>query len=175
MFETFLFDNWEDLLWIFLMSLLIYPSLVAILRGFGKRTLTNVNMFDLIITIAYGNALSSIIITREVSYVDGFTILLAMTVLQVILSKLQMYSKTLQKLVKAKPIFLYYDGEFNELAINRQRLQRDDLLQAIRKKGIRSFTDVTAITLEGDGTLAVMQKDNDVPHDVFDDVIWLDK
>ncbi|MDL4839957.1 DUF421 domain-containing protein [Aquibacillus rhizosphaerae] len=175
MFETFLFDNWNDLLWIFLMSILIYPSLIVILRGFGKRTLTNVNMFDLIITIAYGNVLSSIIITHEISYTDGFTIMFIMTVLQVILSKLQMYSKTLKKLVKSKPVFLYYHGEFNEVAKNRHRLQRDDLLQVIRKKGIRSFADVTAITLEGDGTLAVMQKEDSIPDDVLEDVIWLDK
>lgn len=175
MLDTFFFDSWKDLLWIFLMSILIYPSLVAILRAFGKRTLTNVNMFDFIITVAYGNALSSIIITKSISYADGFMVLFMMTVLQVILSKLQMLYKPLAKLVKAKPIFLFYQGKFNELAIKRQRLQKDDLLQSIRKQGIRSFDEVEAITLEGDGTVAVMEKGNNYDNEALEDVIWLEK
>lgn len=173
MFETFLFDNWKDLLWIFLMSILIYPSLLAILRAFGKRTLTNVNMFDMIITVAYGNALSSIIITKDISFADGFLVLFMMTVLQAILSKLQMHSDFLTKLVKERPVFLYYQGNFNDQAVKRQRLQEEDLLAAIRKQGIRSFEQVEAITLEGDGTVAIMEKVGNIPHDALEDVVWL--
>ncbi len=173
--ETFIYDSWQGLLWIILMSTLMYAALIGILRAFGKRTLTNVNMFDLIITIGYGSALSTIIILQEISFADGFLVLFMMSLLQVIFSKLQMHSELFTKLVKEKPVFLYYQGNFNEIAIKRQRLQEDDLLAAIRKQGLRSFEQVEAMTLEGDGTLAIMEKGDNIPHDALEDVIWLEK
>lgn len=173
MFNSFLFDNWKELFWIFLMAVLIYLTLIVILRSFGKRALTNVNMFDFIITIAYGSAFAGILLSRELSFLDGALILFMLTAVQVVLSKLQMHSRFLTDLVKAKPVFLYYEGRFCEEAIRRERFQPEDLTSAIRKRGLASFEQVEAMILEGDGTLAVVKK-GDHPKEALDDVVWLE-
>ncbi|MBP3952260.1 DUF421 domain-containing protein [Bacillus suaedae] len=172
MFDSFLFDSSKDLLWIFLMSLLIYPSLVFILRVFGKRTLTNVNMFDFIITVAYGNVLSSIIITKSISYADGVLVLFMLTALQMILSKLQVKFAFFANLIKAKPVFLYYQGEFNEEIIKREKFRKEDLRQALRKNGMTSFEQAEALILEGDGTISAMEKRENSSNDALVDVRW---
>lgn len=158
-FETILFDNWNKLFRIFMMALLVYPFLIILLRTSGKRSLTKVNIFDFIITVAYGASFASILLTNTVTFADGALLLFMLTALQFILSKLEVHFDFFAKLVKSKPVFLYVDGQIKEAAVKKNRLKEQDLKGAIRKEGLFSYNQVEAIVLEGDGTLAVIHKD----------------
>lgn len=158
MFDTLLFDNWKSLLRIFAMALLVYPFLIILLRTSGKRSLTKVNIFDFIITVTYGAAFASILLTKTLTFADGILVLFLLTAFQYILSKLEVRFDFFAKLTKAKPVFLYVDKEFKKEALKKNRLRVADLNGAVRKEGLASYEQVEAIVLEGDGTLAVIQK-----------------
>ncbi len=49
-----LFDGWDGILRIILVAPLSYFSLILFLRISGKRTLTKLSAFDLVITVALG-------------------------------------------------------------------------------------------------------------------------
>ncbi|MDL4839956.1 DUF421 domain-containing protein [Aquibacillus rhizosphaerae] len=175
MFDSFLFDNWKNLLWIVLMGVIIYPTFLIIFRIFGKRSLTQVNMFDFIITVAYGNTLASILIIQSISYTEGVLLIFMLAVLQFIFSKLQTKFKPFWNLTKAKPIYLYSQGDFNQEAMKRERLKFEDLRSAVRKQGMVSFQQLDALILEGDGTITAVKKgDGSVPESVSD-VMWKKK
>lgn len=160
MFELIIFDNWNKIIRIILMTLLTYPFLIIILRISGKRSLTKVNIFDFIITVALGAAFASILLTNSVTFLDGAVLLFLLVFFQFILSKLEVHSKAFAKLIKATPVFVYVNGQFNNDVMKRNRLRMDDLKGAVRKKGFASFEQVEAVVLEGDGTLSVIQKDS---------------
>ncbi len=48
------FDSWYDLLRILVVGVLAYAGLVLLLRTTGKRTLSKMNAFDLVVTVALG-------------------------------------------------------------------------------------------------------------------------
>lgn len=158
MFETLLFDNWKSLFRIFAMSLLVYPFLIIILRASGKRSLTKVNIFDFIITVTYGAAFASILLTKSLTVADGFLVLTILTLFQYVFSKLEVRFDFFAKLTKSKPVFLYVDKEFKQDALKKNRLRKADLNGSVRKEGLASYDQVEAIVLEGDGTVAVIQK-----------------
>ena len=54
------FDSWTALGRVLLVGTLAYVALVAILRISGKRTLTKLNAFDLVVTVALGSTLATI-------------------------------------------------------------------------------------------------------------------
>ncbi|MGD6967347.1 DUF421 domain-containing protein [Rossellomorea vietnamensis] len=159
MLDTVLFDNWKSLLRAAVMCLLAYPFLIFVLRVFGKRTLTNVNMFDFIITVTYGATLSSILTNDKVSLAEGAVILFMLTLLQMIIAKAAKNSKRFSDIIKASPSFLYNDGEFYEKEMQKQRILIDDLRSKVRKEGMASFENVAAIVLEGDGSLSIIKKE----------------
>lgn len=175
MLDSFLFDSWNDLLWIFLMSILIYPTLLLILRIFGKRSLANMNMFDFIITVAYGNTLASILVTQSISYADGTLVIFMLALLQFLVSKIQTRIELFRKITQAKPVFLYYQGEFDEEVIRQQRFQQADLRMAVRKQGFVSFQQIDALILEGDGTISAVKKGDDTSLQSVSDVKWTKK
>jgi uncharacterized membrane protein YcaP (DUF421 family) len=160
MFDSMIFDGWKSVYRAFLMCLLAYPFLLLILRLFGKRSITQVNLFDFIITITYGATLSSVLTSSTVSLAKGAVVLLMLTFLQFIIAKSTAKSKTIDQIIKASPSFLYHDGRFFEKEMQKQRIRKDDVRAKVRNEGMGSFDNIEAIVLEGDGSLSVIKKEN---------------
>ena len=49
------FDSWFGLLRVLVVGALAYAALILFLRVSGKRTLTKLNAFDLVVTVALGS------------------------------------------------------------------------------------------------------------------------
>ncbi|EGA88397.1 hypothetical protein GPDM_14959 [Planococcus donghaensis MPA1U2] len=160
MLDTIFFDGWKSLLRVAIMCLLAYPFLILLLRLFGKRSLAKVNMFDFIITVTYGATLSSIITSEKVSFADGAVVLIMLTLLQYIVTKLAVKSRRFSDFIKATPTFLYYEDALNEKMLLKEHLREEDLRARLRQEGLSSFEAVEAIVLEGDGSISVIKKES---------------
>lgn len=170
MLDTILFDGWNSVLRVAIMCLLAYPFLIVLLRLFGKRSITKVNIFDFIITVTYGATLSSILTSDKVSFADGVVVLFMLTLLQYIVSKLAVNSQNFSDFIKASPVFLYYEGEFNEELMQKERLRKEDLRGKVRQQGMSSFEKVEAIVFEGDGSLSIIKKEDVESKDALEGV-----
>ncbi|WP_281863371.1 DUF421 domain-containing protein [Planomicrobium okeanokoites] len=158
--DTLLFDGWKSILRIVIMASLAYPFLIVLLRISGKRSITNVNIFDFIITVTYGATLSSVITSEKVSFADGVAVLSMLTLLQYIVSKTAAKSRRFSDFIKTSPVFLYYEGNFNEVQMEKNRLRKQDLRGKVRQQGMSSFENVEAIVLEGDGSVSIIKKED---------------
>ncbi|WP_343755155.1 YetF domain-containing protein [Alkalibacterium iburiense] len=69
---------------------------------------------------------------------------------------LSVRSKTFLSLIKSQPKMLYYDGQFDELQLKKERMSYAEIMQAVREEGIGSLDDVAVIVLETDGTLSII-------------------
>ena len=58
--QSLLFDDWNTLLRTLIIGILGYVSLVLLLRISGRRTLSKMNAFDLVVTIALGSTLDGV-------------------------------------------------------------------------------------------------------------------
>ena len=76
------FDSWSDILRVLLVGAAAYLTLVAVLRVSGKRTLAKLNAFDLVVTVALGSTLATILLTSSVSWSEGTVALVTLVGLQ---------------------------------------------------------------------------------------------
>lgn len=60
--DNLFFDNWNVLLRTLIVAVLGYASLLLFLRVSGKRTLSKMNAFDFVVTIALGSTLASLLL-----------------------------------------------------------------------------------------------------------------
>lgn len=159
MLDTLLFDGWGSLVRAFLMCLLAYPFLILLLRLFGKRALTKINIFDFIITITYGATLGSVLTSDIVSFAEAAVILFMLTLLQFIVAKLTTNFSAFADFIKASPAFLYSDGQLNVQQMQKHQIRIEDLHAKLRKQGMSSLEKVEAIVLEGDGSISIIKKE----------------
>lgn len=155
---VFFWNGWEPLLRTVVVGTLTYISIILILRISGKRTLASMNAFDFVITVALGSAYGRILTAKQVSLAEAATTFLLLALLQFIVSKLENKYSWFYQLVTSQPTLLYYQGQFVEKAMRKQRVRKDSLLGAIRKKRFSSLDEVEAIVLETDGSLSIIKK-----------------
>jgi uncharacterized membrane protein YcaP (DUF421 family) len=77
-----LFDSWSGLGRVVLVGTLAYAALVLVLRISGKRTLTKLNAFDLVVTVALGSTLATVLLSKSVALVEGVLAMVLLVLLQ---------------------------------------------------------------------------------------------
>jgi uncharacterized membrane protein YcaP (DUF421 family) len=150
------FDSWSGLLRVLIVGTVAYVALVLLLRVSGKRTLAKLNAFDLVVTVALGSTLASILLTQSVALAEGLLGFALLVGLQYAVAWLSVRSKRFSDLVKSEPTLLVHRGEFLERAMSDQRVTRQEILSALRGSGAAAPDEVAAVVLETDGTLSVI-------------------
>jgi uncharacterized membrane protein YcaP (DUF421 family) len=148
--------SWSDLGRILAVGTLAYVCLVLILRISGKRTLTKLNAFDLVVTVALGSTLATIMLNKSVALAEGVLALALLILLQFAITWASVRSETFQTFVKAQPVLLVYRGAFLEEPMRRERVTREETLAVIRNSGVSDIADVAAVVLETDGSFSVL-------------------
>ena len=152
-----IFTSWESLGRVLVSGLVGYIALVVLLRTSGKRTLSKMNAFDFVVTIAFGSVLAAITLNKTVSLAEGLTALAFFVGVQFAVTWLSVRSERFQSIIKGSPTILFYDGDFIQDALRKTRMTEEEVLSAIRRSGAMSPGDVGAVVLETEGTLTVMQ------------------
>ena len=160
-FWDYIFYSWSELGRTLLIGALAYFILVFLLRISGKRTLTKLNAFDLVITVALGSTLASTIMSKSVALAEGATAFALLVLLQLVITFLSVRFKAVSKLIKAEPQLLLFDGQFLGEAMLRERVTEAEVRSAVRGGGAASLHAVHAVVLETDGSLSVIKKGGD--------------
>jgi uncharacterized membrane protein YcaP (DUF421 family) len=155
--EKLFFNSWSDLLRVLIVGVLAYASLVAFLRVSGKRTLAKMNAFDLVVTVALGSTLATILLGKDVALAEGLVALVLLVGLQFIVAWLSSRSRGVESLVKSEPSLLFHQGRFLPAAMRRERVTEAEVQAAFRSEGIAWVEEVAAIVLETDGTFSVIK------------------
>lgn len=152
------FDDWFGLIRVLIVGILAYGALIFLLLASGKRTLSKWNSFDFVVTIALGSTLATVIMSKDVSFIEGVFALVLLIGLQFIITWLSVRYDWMEKLIKANPTLLLDRGEFLREAMKRQRIAEGEIRMAVRAKGIGSIEEVEAVVLETDGSFSVIKK-----------------
>ncbi|ANU09790.1 hypothetical protein A1A1_05362 [Planococcus antarcticus DSM 14505] len=138
---------------------LAYVGLIVFLRISGKRTLTKLNAFDLVVTVALGSTLATILLNNSISLLEGMTAFALLIFLQYVFTLLSVHSSWFNNIIKSEPRLLFLDGQFLRSAMKKERIKEIEILQAIRNSGFGSTEKVKAVVLETDGSLSVISSE----------------
>lgn len=65
------FDGWSGLLRVAVVGALAHAAPVALLRVSGKRALSKLNAFDVVVAAALGSTLATALLSRAVALAEG--------------------------------------------------------------------------------------------------------
>lgn len=157
--EWMLFNSWAGVGRVLVVGTLAYVLLIVILRLTGKRTLSKMNAFDLIVTVALGSALATTMLSKDVPLAEGMLALTLLVMLQFVVTWLSARSERFQSLVKARPQLLVHRGAWMREAMLRERVSEEEVLAALRSQGAQGIGETTTVVLETDGSLSVVSGD----------------
>ncbi|WP_296243466.1 MULTISPECIES: DUF421 domain-containing protein [unclassified Psychrobacter] len=156
--DMLLFDNVEKLGRIILTAIMVYILIVLITKVFGKRSTSQLNNFDWIVTVMIGSLSAGTILRKEVPLIEGSAAIVTLYFLQFLVTKCSSVFPDFGRLILSEPRIVFYRGQYLPEAMHAERLTRQELESAMRSKGINSLDVIEAIVLESDATLTIIQK-----------------
>lgn len=152
------FHNWSDIWRTLIVGSLAYGLLVLLLLTSGKRTLTKLNAFDLVITVALGSTLATVLLSEDVSLAEGVTAFALLIGLQFVVTWSSVRWPAFSRLVKADPTLLFYQGRMLQRPLRQQRVTESEVRAVIRATGHSVMDEVEAVILETDGSFSVLPR-----------------
>lgn len=155
--ENVFFDSWDSIFRTLILTILGYISMVFLLRVSGKRTLSKMNAFDFIVTIALGSSLSSVALSKNITLADGILVFFLFIFLQFIISWLSVRFSPVKNIVTSKPSLLLYKGEILTEVLKKERISKDELYLSARENGISNLQEIDIIVLETTGDMTIIK------------------
>jgi len=151
-----LFQSWTGIGRVLLVGALAYLGLVLLLRISGKRTLSKLNAFDFVVTVALGSILATILLSKDVALAEGLIAFALLIGLQWIVTWTSTRVAPFRKLIRSEPALLLRNGELVRSTMKRERITEDEVLSAIRDSGGSRLEEAQAVFLESDGSLTAL-------------------
>lgn len=152
------FNSWEGVRRTLIIGVLAYVSLVVFLRISGNRTLSKMSAFDLVVTVALGSTLATILLSKDVTLAQGTAALVLLIAMQFVVTWSSVRMPWVRKLVTGEPRLLLYRGQILEDALRKARVTEDEVRSAVRSAGHPTLGEVEAVVLETDGAFSVVER-----------------
>ena len=125
--------------------------------------------------MALGSTLATVLLSKEVALAEGIAAFAVLIGLQFAIAWTSVRSKKVQDLVKSAPRLLLYEGPFLDRDLLEERVTREEILAALREKGVTRVENAGAVVLETDGTLTVLGCGDETPNVLSSVSNWPDR
>lgn len=152
------FNGWTGLQRTLIVSVLAYVVLIGFLRISGKRTLSKMNAFDLVVTVALGSTLATVLLSKDVALAEGALAFATLILLQFIVTWTSVRVGWVRRAVTGEASLLLHRGELLPKAQRRERVTDSEMMAALRGAGMSALAEAEAVILETDGSLSVVRR-----------------
>lgn len=135
-----------------------YFYLVFILRFLGKKEMSQLTVTDLIVFLLISELMTISIGDDQVNFLQGALAVLVLVVIDKLCSYLAMRMKWIKRLLEGHPTYIILHGKVQQNKMKALNYSIDDLCHHLRQKGISSLSEVEFATLETDGSLSIIEK-----------------
>lgn len=135
---------------------LVYLALLIGLRLAGKRELGQMTTFDLIVILLVANAVQNAMVGANVSLTAGIVAAATLIGLNAVVWRLGRRFRWMSEQLRGTPTLLVHEGVALREPLEREGVDREELLQALREHGVDDLAKVKEAVLEVDGTISVI-------------------
>ena len=143
---------------IVLRAVAVFFFLFVLVRIIGRRELSSLQPFDLILIIILGDAVQQGLTQDDYSLTGAFLAIGTIAVLQVFVSWIGFRFPRARPVVEGTPIVVVQDGDVIEHNARRERLSVDEIRESARLQGIARLSDVKWAVLETNGQISFIKR-----------------
>ncbi|WP_345208508.1 DUF421 domain-containing protein [Chryseobacterium ginsengisoli] len=142
-----------------LRSLCVYIFMVIAIRLFGKNQLSQLNAGDVVLLLLISNAVQNAMVGQDTSLQGGLIAALVLFAANFIVKRLMFSNRKFESFLEEDPVILIKDGKIDEQALDKVKITKDELEEAIREHGVDGIENVKLSILEVDGNISVVSED----------------
>ena len=139
-------------------TLLVYVFLLVGLRVAGKRELSQLNPFDLVVLLSLSNTVQNAIIGDDNSVAGGILGAVSLLVINYLVVRFLFRHRRLDQIVEGKPTVLVRDGKIDKRNLARELITTAELIVMARRQGFDGIEDLEEVILEPGGSFIMKAK-----------------
>lgn len=139
----------------------VYVFLLLIFRISGKRTLSQVSTFDLVLTLIISEAIQEALVDSDRSLTGAALLVVTLVGLNIVVSLLKQWYPGFERILEDTPIVIVEEGRLHRERMDMERVDEQDVLSAARElQGLASLEDVRYAVVEKDGHVTIVPRKN---------------
>jgi uncharacterized membrane protein YcaP (DUF421 family) len=139
-------------------AIIVYVFLLVLFRIFGRRELGQLTGFDIIVLLTVSNILQNAMIGNDNSVTGGIVGAAVLLAANLTLALIVFRSRRAERLVEGTPKILIHDGQLQSAQIRTELLTEQDLLSAVHREGLDSFSEVRLAIAEPNGMISIIPR-----------------
>jgi uncharacterized membrane protein YcaP (DUF421 family) len=150
--------DWQELALTAARGVLVYVAMLVVIRILGKRTVGNFTAFDLLVALMLGEVVDEIIY-GDVTIAQGMVAIIVVAMAKYGTAWLTYWNHGLSKILEGKPTEIVRHGELVREGMRAELMPEQDVLAALRLKGIADMREVERAVMEVDGEVSVIKEE----------------
>jgi uncharacterized membrane protein YcaP (DUF421 family) len=143
---------------IVLRAIFIFGFLYVLMRVIGRRELSSLEPFDLILLVVLGDAVQQGLTQDDYSLTGAVLAIGTIAILQLGVSYANFRFPRLRPILDGEPIIVMQDGKPIAKNMKRERVTMNDLTAAMRLQNIASLDEVAWAVMETSGAISFIKK-----------------
>ena len=142
-----------------LRALAIFGFLLVLMRFAGRRTLGEMTPFDFVLLLILGETTQQALLGDDFSVTNAMIVIVTLLGADIALSLLKQRSRRLERLIDGVPILIVNDGAPVREALDKCRVDEEDVLSAARlQQGLERMDQIRWAVLETNGEISVVPR-----------------
>jgi uncharacterized membrane protein YcaP (DUF421 family) len=137
----------------------VYVILLAVFRIAGRRTLSEMTSFDLVLLLIVSESVQQAMLDDDNSLTNGLLVACTLLLTDVAFTLLKRRSRHMEKLIDGVPTIIVDNGRPLKDRMERARIDDADVLSAARElQGLSSMRQIQYAVLEANGKITVIPR-----------------
>ena len=139
-------------------AIALFCFVFLLTRIIGRRELSSLEPFDLILLIVIGDAVQQGLTQDDYSVTGALIVIFTIAAIQVVVGYITFRSRKVRAVMEGEPVVLIEDGRVIERNLRRARIAEDELAEEARLSQVTSLNDVAWAVLETSGKVSIIPK-----------------
>lgn len=134
-----------------------YVFLLAAVRLLGRRTISQLAPLDFVVLFLFAGTTITAILSDDRSLVGGVSAVFTIGLLHIGVSELKFRFAWFGRLVDGTPIIVFEKGRWHQERMRRLRIQEQDVMMAVRQRGLQRLDQIRYAIIERDGRVSIVE------------------
>ena len=132
----------------------LYWFLFLVVRGAGKRSLSELSPLDMLVLVIMGDLVQQGITQEDMSITGAVLAVTTFAVWTLVGDWMGRRSNLAHQLLAGSPVIILRQGQIDVDRLRREHLTEDDLITAAREQGFARLSDISLGVIEDDGAFS---------------------
>ena len=146
-----------------LRAAIVYVFLFTLFRLAGHKHVGELSPFDLVVLLIVSETVNGSLIGDDHSLIGGLISAATLIGMVQLVGYLAWRSKAAERVIDGVPTILVRHGHVDKEAMAKEQITLSELLEALRREGHSSLSQVRFAVLENNGTITVAERKQDAP------------